>query len=511
MSPSAPGPRPGGWPPPGLAQPAQPSDALSSPARPRPRCGSALPTRTGLPLSPSARWEAQDFCPDVSATAGWGQYGMRMISRSDLNDLRQRLYRCTELRAEAIDGPRRREWLVDVFDPANDPVLEITEKITWSEGGATAIALAGGSGVGKTTQIYRLIHTLWSEHRMIGIRVGYEDYSSLSSPPDITDFLLSIAGGLAEEARSNGHLPPGWDEQELQTQFRGLLARLKFEPEVSAGPVAVRVSLREDESFRRRLREHLAGQVAQLVQEVRDFVSAVVEAIITQDEACRGVVMIVDSTERLSAPASAEPEMQRAVRSLFIQNGENLRFENLHAVYLLPPWLPITDGGALRLDTVMFPAIRVAGRDGSDSDRGLQLLHEIVLKRMPDIEEFISASDLRDLYRMCGGVQRVLFLLLKEVAGRARAATSLPVDRSVIDTALDSVRQDYLAITVEAASSLRCIEETKNVDGLEEEALAQLGRYFQALVVLQVANGEKWFTIHPLMKKRLDGVRPPPG
>ena len=107
---------------------------------------------------------------------------------------------------------------------------------------------------------------------------------------------------------------------------------------------------------------------------------------------------------------------------------------------------------------------------------------------------------------MSGGVQRVLFLLLKEVAGRARRANSLPIDKAIIKTALDSVRQDYLAITIEAAPALDLIDRTKTVDGLVEADLAKLGRYFQALVVLQVANGEKWFTIHPLMRQRLEAV-----
>jgi len=80
-------------------------------------------------------------------------------------------------------------------------------------------------------------------------------------------------------------------------------------------------------------------------------------------------------------------------------------------------------------------------------------------------------------------------MLLKEVAGRARRSVSAPVDESVIRTALDSVRQDYLAISMEAAAVLRSIDETKSVDGLRQDDLVQLGRYFQALVVLQVA---KW-------------------
>lgn len=429
-----------------------------------------------------------------------------MSTSGDLHALRRRLYQCTELRAEAIDEPDRRRWLVDVYADEDDPVLEIIEKITWCEEGATAVGLAGGPGVGKTTQMYRLIEELWAKNSIVGIRIGYEDYSSLSSPPDITDFLLSISGGLAEEARHLGHLPDDWNAEKLQNKMVSILKRLRFEPEITTGPFKIATSLREDDSFRRRLRDHLAGQVAQLVEEVRLFTHAIVEDIVRHKPGCSGVVMIVDSTERLSSPASTEIEMQSAIRNLFIQNGENLLFEDLHSIYLLPAWLPVTDGGALRLDVVVFPTVRVECRDGTDEERGLSLLDDIVRKRMRDVESLIGAEDLHELYRMSGGVQRILFILLKEVAGRARRAISLPVDGAIVRTSLDSVRQDYLAISMEAASALRSIDQTKSVDGLPKDDLEQLGRYFQALVVLQVANGEKWFTIHPLMRKRLDAV-----
>jgi hypothetical protein len=432
-----------------------------------------------------------------------------VLSTERLTDLRRRLYQATPLRAEEIEDAERQRWQVDVFVDDDDPVLEIAEKITWNDNGAIALGLTGGAGVGKTTQIFRLISHLWSEERIIGVRVGYEDYSSLSSPPDITDFLLSLAGGLAEEARKHGYLSSDWSEERLDRRFLELLRRLRFEPELVAGPVTIKAALREDESFRRRLRDHLAGQVAQLVREVRGFVSSIVNEIRKTTNDSRAVVMIVDSTERLSAPASADADMQAAVRNLFIQNGENLRFSDLHTVYLLPPWLPISDGGALRLDIVMFPTIRTSNRDDTDAESGLALLDAIVRKRMPDIDDLISPGDLRDLCRFCGGVQRVLFVLLQEVAGRARRATVLPLDRKFIKTAVDSVCQDYLAITEEATPALQRIDSTKSVDGLDEKSLTQLGRYIQALVVLQVANGEKWFTIHPLMRRRLAAVERP--
>lgn len=430
-----------------------------------------------------------------------------MGSPQQLTELRRRLYQCTEFRAEALNEDARRAWHVDVFAGENDPVEEVVEKLLWSTSGVGTLGLYGGTGVGKTTQVYRLVHELWVRHHIVAIRIGYDDFSSLSSPPDVSDFLLSIVGGLADSAHKLGLLSTSWDNDPINDRVLRLLKRLKFDVSVSAGPFDVKAALKEDDSFRRRIRDHLSGQVARLVKEVRDFASSVLVDIRNNKADCRGVALIVDSTDRLSAPASADEAMQSAVRNLFIQNGDNLEFEDLHAIYLLPPWLPISDGGALRIPTVAFPAIRIADRANEDAPSGLALLDAIVRKRMPDIENLISGADLKELYRNSGGVQRVLFVLLKEVAGRSRRASRLPIEREIVQTSIDSITQDYLAISGEIAPALSHIDRTKSVDGLEQATLSQLGKYFQALVILQVANGEKWFTIHPLMRKRLAAVQ----
>ncbi len=62
-------------------------------------------------------------------------------------------------------------------------------------------------------------------------------------------------------------------------------------------------------------------------------------------------------------------------------------------------------------------------------------------------------------------------------------------------------------MTVEAAPWLDRIQRTSGLDGLPAEALATLGAYFQAMVVLQFSNGTKWYAIHPLMRERVKRAR----
>jgi len=263
--------------------------------------------------------------------------------------------------------------------------------------------------------------------------------------------------------------------------------------------------LREDETFRARLRAHLVGRVSEVIQEVRTYAAEIASAIIGHHDECAGVALVVDSTEKLAAPGSGQEQMHAAVRNLFVQNGDNLAFPEVHTIYLVPPWLPVSDGGALRMPLCQFPAVRVSqsGSDPQPDEHGLAIMDEVLRRRMPDIDELISRDDQRNLQLMSGGVQRVLFQLLHAVARRARSTTSLPVSTQTVQSAIETIREDYLAVTVEAAPWLARIQQTNRLDGLPEDALAALGAYFQAMVVLQFANGTKWYAIHPLMRERV--------
>ena len=128
--------------------------------------------------------------------------------------MRSTLYKVTPLRAEDIEegAVEARGWLVDVFrgsandDVADDPILDIVDHIAWSDR-AVVLGLTGGTGVGKTTQIGRLAKVLGEAHHVACVTVDYAEFNELSSPPDVTDFLLSVVGGFAREAANAGYLP----------------------------------------------------------------------------------------------------------------------------------------------------------------------------------------------------------------------------------------------------------------------------------------------------------------
>lgn len=439
-----------------------------------------------------------------------------MVDRQRLEHLRSTLHKVTPFRAEELEPGEleEKDWFVDVFRPGadgratDDPILDIVDQIAWSDR-AVMLGLTGGTGVGKTTQLGRLRKVLGDEHAIACVIVDYGEVNELSSPADVTDFLLSVVGGFALQAQREGYLSEEWDKAKVGARMLAILKRLQM-PEIElglpvAGSITVQDLLSDDESFRARLRAHTQGRVSEVIQEVRTYAGEIASAILGYYENCSSVALVIDSTEKLAAPGSGQERMQDAVRNLFVQNGDNLAFPEIHTVYLVPPWLPISDGGSLRMPLLQFPAVRVEHRGAQpEADEiGLAIMDDVLRARMPEIEELIAVDDLRHLYLMSGGVQRVLFRLLRIVAGRARGATRLPLASEIIQSAVETIREDYLAVTVEAAPWLARIQETNSLDGLPEEALGSLGAYFQAMVVLQYCNGTKWYAIHPLMRERV--------
>lgn len=374
------------------------------------------------------------------------------------------------------------------------------------------IGLTGGVGVGKTTHIERLREILWEQSRVVCVPIDYAHYGELSSPPEITDFLLSLVGGFAEQAVALGDLPTDWDRRSVGVRLKDILGRLQF-PDLEAkfgvvgAEVTVQELLREDESFRVLLRNHLRGRVSEVIREAQAYAGEISSAILRNKPNCGGVALVLDSTEKLSAPGADETTMHQAVRNLFVQNGDNLRLPECHTLYLLPPWVPVKVGIALRFTVMQFPTVRVIQRDGAPDPNGLSIMHEIVRRRIPDVEEFISREDLQCLYSLSGGVQRALFRLLRNVARAARRAERLPIESEIVSQAIAAEREGFLAITIEASPWLDLIARTGSLDGLPADGLTTLDSYFQSLAILQYANGSKWYAIHPLLKDRLARAR----
>src|SRR5216683_6746861 len=76
-------------------------------------------------------------------------------------------------------------------DRDNDPVLLLGRGIEWTPGESVQL-FSGFRGTGKSTELRRLRKHLKDEGYLVAL-CDMQDYLNLSTPVDITDFLMAVA------------------------------------------------------------------------------------------------------------------------------------------------------------------------------------------------------------------------------------------------------------------------------------------------------------------------------
>lgn len=409
-------------------------------------------------------------------------------------------------------------WRVDLYADEQlapiDPVAQLRRGIEWSALESVHL-FSGFRGTGKTTELRRLAHEL----RESGIKVIVSDvrnYLNLAESLDIGEFLLAIAGAFGDAMADPELL--GWDPlaEGYWVRFRQFLTKTKVDlGTVDLGPTGIRANLKDDLSFRSKLRGHMAGRVGALVEDVRGFMREVVAALRKKHGSNTKIVFILDSIEHIAVPAENHRAVTEALERVFTLHADKLKFEDMHLIYTVPPWLKIRSPGVggLYQGAFLLPCIKVHERSGEGFEPGVDLLQEIVHRRAPDgnWQRLLSEAQLRRLIAASGGYIRDVFQLLRACLMQAPGA--MPLTDQRIELAIAQVKNDYLpAISHQDARWLARIARTHESELASDDGLPDLSRYFDTHLMLCYRNGVEWYDVHPLvadevraMVARLDG------
>lgn len=310
-------------------------------------------------------------------------------------------------------------------------------------------------------------------------------------------------------------------------RLQALLGR--FSVKVNAGPLALAASaqqvsvtapgaevelslkdeLRSSPDLVRELREKLAFHLGALHTEVAEFLADLV-AWNTTPQHSSGVVLVVDSLEKLRGTAANALAVQESVERLFVQHARRLRFDSHHTVYTVPVYLQFTAPGALSFDGAVrpVPVPHVCEHDGSVDEgchRTRAELREIVERRLPWRDVLPDEAALVRLVEASGGHLRVLFSLLRSVVTLVlRRNRTLPIDADDVDEAIRQVAHGFSGPTKEQADFLRRIVTAPGgyIEPLRDE-VPLLALLLQTQMVLGHANGRDWYEVHPLARRTL--------
>ncbi len=404
---------------------------------------------------------------------------------------------------------------------ADDPVELLQTHIEFTDVESIQM-FSGFRGSGKTTELFRLKENLEKQDYIV-LYANALDYVNPSEPIEISDLLTVLAGAFSDALEEELNIDLAGES--YWTRFANYLTRtevtvteaaVKAEAdnplkEVVGGLKAgldLKLALRTTPSFRQHLQQVLSARIGELKNNVDVFIEDGVKAIRRRRGEDTQIVFIFDQLEQIRGSVYNEQEVIRSVTRLFSNHLKMLELPYVHAVYTVPPWLQFVMPGLANI--VMIPSIRQWNNDAQRStyDAGWDALRGLVHKRFGDeaCERYFGPADatghfpLADrLIEVCGGHFRDLLLLLREAIVRTK---SLPVPPDVLNTAVTSVRGNFLPIAIEDARWLDQIGQLRMaaLPTANPEDVNRLTRFLDTHFVLYLTNGSEWYDIHPLIR-----------
>jgi len=390
-----------------------------------------------------------------------------------------------------------------------DLMRELSDQIDFDEGGGTYL-FSGNRGTGKTTELMRLAASL----QALGCEVFYvnmSEYLNLTMSLEVSDFLISVVGGLSEKIEERFGVNPS--ESGFFDRISAFLqSEVKIEGITIPAQVAqFKLSLLQDPTFKEKLQEGMRGHIAQLTQKAREFVAEAIALIRQKTRPDKKIVLIVDSVEQLRGVGNSKDiaEVFKSAETLFSGHSDKLKFQSLHIVYTVPPYLSALAGNLAALYSggkiYMLPSVHVYeccpenANPPEPSTAGLAKMVQIVTQRFPEWKEFFTPGQMQRLAANSGGDLRDFFRLVKLCISQAMYQSSLPLPDKVIEDAENDLRND-MPLAHDDKIWLKKIQASheRELDSLDK--LPDFARLTESKYILNYRNGKDWFDVHPLLR-----------
>lgn len=385
-------------------------------------------------------------------------------------------------------------------DTDDDPIAELDNRIRLSQSQSVNL-FTGQRGSGKSTEFRRLKKILNGKGCEVFL-LDMQEYMNLTTPVEISDFLIAIMTALSEEVEQRFKQAP---------HQRAYLEQLGdfFTSEIKLGEIeisGIKASLKDDPSFKKRLQDGMKGHIARIVKDAHGFAQEVVELIRSEKkDKDKKVVVLVDSVEKLrGVGAEGADAVYKSVENLFSGFASSLQIPMLHIVYTIPPYLtPLAPGLGRQLGANLgctLPCVHVRTRENGTDDDGLKIMREFVRRRCPQPwEEIFHQTKLDKLAKASGGDLREFFRLIRDSLVKASTKNIYPIPDAVIERTLNHARREMLPIAQTDKDWLIKINASKDAELENMADLPALARFFDTKLVLNYRNGDDWYDVHPLL------------
>lgn len=372
---------------------------------------------------------------------------------------------------------------------SNEPVCEL---------------VTGLPGSGKSTELRRLAAQLARPGgaNLLPVVIDAEESLDLANPIDIPDIIFAIlsatdAALLAAEGKPTGdsmregYLTRFWNWI-TKTDVTLTQAHLTV-----ADPARLVLELKTRPSLRAQVRAAVGAHLSRFLDEAHDELRSMQARAERAGRA--GLVVIFDSLEKLRGVSTNWELVLQSAEQVFASGAPYLRLP-VHAFYTIPTALI----ARRRFEQVHFmPMIKLAHRDGTPFEAGVEAAYDIVLKRVPvDALREVFGDGLeprmKRLIEWSGGYPRELVRLLQSALG----AEALPLSDSAFARVLNEVGDQYrrmIPATAYLWLARVAVEQELTLDDDEHRKIADAMLSNNA--ILRYLNDRDWFDLHPAVKE----------
>lgn len=398
-----------------------------------------------------------------------------------------------------VGTPEGQALYVPHLQGPRDALSRLRAEIRHRQGDGVYL-FTGQIGSGKSTQLLRLRHEL-AGSQCKAYYTDLEDWLNLNTPIDLASLLVSVVASWVEAiGTAAGQRTPAERIGDFFRRTELDLSEISFTAGFDAAKAQLKLALKTDKGFREQLERAMAQNLSSFVRKAHAFVAQLVSEVCPHGEKC---VLIVDSLEKIRGYGDEASKVYTSLQNIFLAEGNALRLPGVHVVYSVSPYLlaqnPHLPGILGQGVVVTMPSVHVfKARSRRLDGYGVNHMRELLGRRYPDWERFISGKLLLRIIRDTGGDLRDYLRAIKVVLLEREADPN--VSRKEL---LDVVRAQI------SPPKLIPSEHIGWMARLERSHEPELGGPITDLVlqthlatkhVLAYLNGQTWYALHPLLR-----------
>ncbi len=409
----------------------------------------------------------------------------------------------------------------------SDPIADLRGTVELAPTATTCQLFSGLQGTGKSTELRRLSAELQNLGFQV-LTVEGNRYINLYQPLEVSDLLISVAAGVAEEVWAK--LGVNSLQETLLARVTNFLIRLEI-TEVTLGLGAsigisgvdakvdlakLRVGLKENPSFKAKIQDALRNKLTLVLDAFRDFMGEV--RALLQSDGGLSPVLIIDDLEKVVGIGEQQEIVARQIEQIFSAFHFALKIEGWNTIWASPPYLRFlnTNIASSYDNYAVLPMVRVWSfeTDGSTKKRKPDAVGLSTLRKSLDlrgnIESLFASPDLLDeLIIATSGHIRDLHRLMQDVLRRAirQEDPRLPLDRAAIDEiAADYLGTCQMAVYKDDYEFLREVASTQRVRAVSESQVKRIAKLMDTQLVMIYRNGKEWFDVSTAVQRLLAEV-----